>query len=39
MSIIRSLSNTWRNLIRRASVESDLDAELRAYVDLSPGRK
>ena len=39
MSIIRSLSNTWRNLIRRASVESDLDAELRAYVDLSAGQK
>ena len=39
MSIVRSLSNTWRNLIRRASVESDLDAELRAYVDLSAGQK
>jgi hypothetical protein len=39
MSIIRSLSNTWRNLIRRSSVESDLDAELRAYVDLSAGQK
>ena len=39
MSIIRLLSNTWRNLVRRASVESDLDAELRAYVDLSAGQK
>ena len=39
MSIFRPIANTWRNLGRRASVESDLDAELRAYVDLSAGQK
>lgn len=39
MSIIRRLSRTWRNLVRRGQVESDLDAELRAYVDLLIAQK
>ena len=39
ISIIRLLSRTWRNLAHRARLEADLDAELRAYVDLAAGHK
>jgi putative ABC transport system permease protein len=39
MSIIKRLSRTWRNLARRPRLEADLDAELRAYVDLAAGQK
>src|SRR5215467_2720875 len=39
MPIIRRLSRTWKNLVHRDRVESDLDAELRAYVDLITTQK
>jgi putative ABC transport system permease protein len=39
MSISRRLLRTWRNLTQRARVEADLDAELRAWVDLVTDQK
>ena len=37
--MLRRLSRTWRNLVHRGRMESDLDAELRAYVDLITEQK
>ncbi|MBI2689325.1 MAG: ABC transporter permease [Acidobacteria bacterium] len=39
MSMIRWWSRVWRNLAHRGRVEEDLDAELRAYVDLLADQK
>ena len=36
---MRRILRIWRNLSHRARLEEDLDAELRAYVDLSAGEK
>src|SRR5690349_2046397 len=39
MSMIRRIFSTCRNLRHRGRMESDLDAELRAYVDLAEAEK
>ena len=39
MQILRRLSKIWRNLARRERIEAELDAELRAYIDLAAEQK
>jgi len=35
MSVLNRLSQIWRNIVHRARVDDDLDAELNAYLDLA----